>query len=301
MVTSRKIERWRHDPFRPLDFRWQDACRVVAGQSAEWADRNDPVVRMLVRYQRSLDQTIKVRIRREEKSQFAAVQAAQELAQGHDLYRGQVEALILAGATDDEVAKRCSLAPATIGAYEAVFFTVRHCLTAFAYLITRVVGHGPWRGFQDDELRQFLCWSALAGGLPLVDALVEVFHAACRPGDPPHLHVYFREDAPTPSGLQAFVAGAVVPPERGLDWAYIGWHVRLLEAGTNQCPAASIAAREDIVRELVEMARELLTGKPIPEPRRQSGCKVVRDGVQGCLREGANTIREPENGHLTYT
>ena len=285
-------QRWRYDPFRPLDFRWQDACRTVARQAAKWTDRNDPVVRMLVRYQRSLDPASKIRVGRVERNQFAAIKAAQELAQQNDLLRWQVEALILAGATDSVVAERCGLAPATIAAYETAFFSVRQSLGAWCYLITRAVGHGPSRGFQDDELRQFWCWSALAGGLPIIDALVDGFRAACRPGDPPSLHVYLRDDAPLPLELQAFVASAVLPPARPLDWTYFGWNLQLIEADALRCPAT---ARERVAKEMVKAARDLLAGKPLLVPN----CTATSDEGQDCVRDGTDEMMEHANVHRT--
>ena len=277
--SEQTVQRWRCDPFRPLDFRWQDASHVVTGRPTQWADRDDPVLKALIRHQRSLDPANTIRVSRQEREHFAAIRAAHELAQHDKPLRWQAEALILAGASDDEVAKRCVLEPAVVATYEAAFFAVREAAKAHLYLFQQTVGPAVQRGFRNDEVRQLWAWAGMAGGVLLVDELVAAHRSCHRPADQPRLDRYLCCEC-VPLELKACVASLVLPRSpSAFDTEYLDCDAKLLEAGTLQRPDAAISTRERVACDVVRLGQAVLAGKPVPKSRRNA-----RRGTTASLR-----------------
>ena len=202
---------WRWSPFRPLNRRAIDAARLAAGRLRKWSSAADPWVSQYADYLR-LAGTGGEQGTEPPGPEFAAIEAAHELAQLADPRRWQIEARLVGGQSDAEIAAICGLTPDVISWFEALHFSVRRSLRAWAYILKHCVGPGRWIGFRADELAQFWRWATLAAGPLLLDRLIDTFHAVRKPNEAPTLAVYLRQDAAVALDLQAFVASAVLPP-----------------------------------------------------------------------------------------
>ncbi len=105
----------------------------------------------------------------------------QVIAQAHALYqqdgltRWHLEARLLTHQPLHEVAACCSLSPATVEAYAALFFDVRDHLGARDWLHHRALPPGYWLdGFRRDDVRSLLRLAALRGGPLVLDRALRV-------------------------------------------------------------------------------------------------------------------------------
>jgi hypothetical protein len=93
------------------------------------------------------------------------------MQQGGDK-RSEAEARILAGQSDEEIAKRLSLSAESVFWFEAAFFQVRDRLASRDWVILKTIGPGIWVGSPD----VWSVWKAVAyfGGVAAMDSLITV-------------------------------------------------------------------------------------------------------------------------------
>ena len=198
------------DPSLPPHWRSLCARSLAEGEDTEWPS-DDPVVQECTQYVHAVaaakDDAELVAVR----NRWPALAAAHEIAQRDEPGRWELEARLLAGQSDEEIAAQCNIPAEVVNWHEALFCNVRPRLRARAYLLNHVVGAGAQRGFRDDEVGNFWAWVAMGGGPLVLDRFVETFHAAKRPDEPATLSNYLRQNAGVDVRLQAVVAGAVLP------------------------------------------------------------------------------------------
>jgi hypothetical protein len=125
--------------------------------------------------------------------------------------RWAIEAHILAGESDDEIAKKVGCEPDVITAYEAVFFNVREKLEQIEYISNVVMGEAVARGITE---RQYdLLWKLFGyrGGPHVLDAMVGKFSALSKPQRPEEVSQFFQEAAINAMRHKAAVAALTVP------------------------------------------------------------------------------------------
>jgi hypothetical protein len=158
-------------PFRPLDRRWQLAAyfhRHGRRRGRRWAD---PWVLRAWRYLRALRRAGAPELITPARRDPALV-AALALRSGAELFRRlAVEATLLAGMTDLEIAYRTGLPEEVIAAYEALFFDVRARLVATDHIVFLVVGPGLYDGSALDPAL-VIKHLAYFGGPLVADALL---------------------------------------------------------------------------------------------------------------------------------
>ena len=221
----------------------------------------------------------------------SAIGEAQALAHEDGPRRWEVEARLLAGQTDEEIAGHCNLPSQAVAQYEAIFFHVREIRRAIDYLLVHVIGDGPHRGFRDHEVRSFWAWTALAGGPVAVDLLIRTFHEVRKPDQPATLSVYLQPKAGIRLDLQAFVATMVLPPWAGAEQALRVLGLRLLEAQATVDPRRREFLRERSQKDTVRCAQAFLAGKPLPRLRHYSR-KPKEHGPGQKQRSKGSNVRE---------
>ncbi len=103
-----------------------------------------------------------------------------ELVAAHQLYQSQspsrweVEARILAGQADDEVALSTGHPPAVVAAFERFFFNVRDRLAATDCILINVIGHDPLQGFEEADLRGLWQYFGFMAGPKMLELVMAV-------------------------------------------------------------------------------------------------------------------------------
>jgi hypothetical protein len=90
--------------------------------------------------------------------------SAHQLYQSETPSRWEVEARLLAGQTDNEIALSTGLPPAVVAAFERFFFDVRDRLAAGDYILFGVIGYDVVGGFREGDLRTLWAYFAYSAG-----------------------------------------------------------------------------------------------------------------------------------------
>ncbi len=104
-----------------------------------------------------------------EDGQYEVIAAAHELFVNNQPMRSQVEALLLAGASDAEVAERCWCDDRVAHVYHDLFFDVRGGLHRPSWICAAVFGSAAHRGAHQKDLHGMLLRIAWFGGLTILE------------------------------------------------------------------------------------------------------------------------------------
>jgi hypothetical protein len=85
-----------------------------------------------------------------------------------------VESYLLTELPLEEVGRRCSLPPATVDAYTHLFFACRENPGASDWLMTRVVGGGPWNSFAGGRLDVLWRYAGFAAGHRALEVVIAI-------------------------------------------------------------------------------------------------------------------------------
>jgi hypothetical protein len=85
-----------------------------------------------------------------------------------------VESYLLTELPLAEVARRCCLPPATVDAFESLFFACREHLAASDWILTQAVGAGPWNTFAGGHTGAVWKYMAYAAGPNVLEVVVAV-------------------------------------------------------------------------------------------------------------------------------
>jgi hypothetical protein len=254
MLTAEQAARF--DPFCPPDWRWLRALRLAKKASHRLKGVNDPAIPPAVAF-----------LVARKKSRRKAAPVNEDLEKTLALYQDdsplqwEIRARLVAGQSDEEIASRCRLQPSVIGWYASLFYDVRPRLKAMDWLVHFVTGFGRSAGFRNDEVGPFWAFNALARGPVAVDYLVDMFHQARRPGQPPTLAVYLGDGVPL--DLQGVIALFLLPLEAQ---AWVDeFNRRRMEAEAVGDPVLLKVTKEVNCRDAIGLAKLVLEGKPLPE------------------------------------
>jgi hypothetical protein len=235
--------RYRPDcPLAPPDWRWHRAGLLLEGRVRRRRRLDDAAVRRALAFRRR-----SATGPRRRPAADPALAAAAGLWAGGGRRRALLEAWLLSGLADADVAARCGLAPAAVAAYEATFFDVRGGLDDPAWARFVAGGVDPSGVVRDPDT--FLKDVAyLFGPHGLEAALAE--EAATSPGGSPA----------GPFGLLERVMRTPVGAEGPLRW------LAALEAATLARRARAEAAAGPVVAPLAvavgAVVRALLAASP---------------------------------------
>jgi len=281
------------DPFLPVDWRARDAESVIAGEGTEWAHADDPYVAGYAAYLRSLAAG-DVEPVPAAASQWSAIRTAHEIAQRDNPRRWEIQARLLAKQSDAEIAVRCSLSPDVISYYETFFFNVRPRLRAWVWVCDEVIGPGLQNGFADHEAGPLWMAFAYHGGPLVLDALLDAFHVAWRPGEPATLSVYLRPNVGITPQIQAAVAAAILPRFGPSAEAWLELRLLLWDADEAGDEDRRALLRERARAYLVGCTGAHLAGKPLPRARRRLRASEDRRATEAHGARARGTSREAE-------
>jgi hypothetical protein len=171
---------------RPLDWRWQRAGELLASR-ARRRRRDDGWVARARRFRAAL-----ARARGDDRDPRVAradpaLLGARRLARVDRRRRWVLEARLLAGQSDAEVAARMGLGADAVAAYEAVFYAVRDGLGATDWVHLVVIGLGLYDGFDSADEETALKLYGYHLGPLVLDALLENVFTGGRPVADPRL------------------------------------------------------------------------------------------------------------------
>lgn len=259
-VRARDTQWLQFDPFAGPAWRWCMAERIAAGEMPYHRGLDDALRAAVLFRRRERGDTSPGRRRRQGPSD-AAIGEALELHTAGGLAEWELRARLLSGQDDQQIAERCGLTPETVGWYFKLFFDVRDKLQAPGYIMSHVIGYGPWSGFPNDQVGRFWGWMGWAGGPQVLDVLIDTFHAVRRPRETPTLGIYLRRGVDLP--CQCLVGATVLPRYGAAGVALTPLMLGLVEARASHDPAKADRHLERVQRGLVRLARQHLAGKPI--------------------------------------
>lgn len=291
-TSTRNLKLWQIDPYCPVDWRAKDAAFLAAGQATHWWRENDSDVTEFAKYLRATAAAKIDQNRAATSPQWSAIRSAHEISCHGDPGRWRLEAELLTGRSNEEIADHCGLSSSTVAWYERLFFSVRDHIRANAYIIFEVIGRGHWTGFENHELDRL--WKAFAyfGGGVVLDSLVNAFLGAWRPGQPATLAIYFQEGCQAPLEMQAAIAVHAIPVNEETDRAFTQLHAQLQEIEKTMPSSEAMAAMNELKRETIRLWRVGPLAMRYAQQRLagQGDCTTGPAGVdQRLLREQAAT------------
>jgi hypothetical protein len=157
-----------HDPFRPPHLRWLRAEYLV-GHGRDPITEDDEATRLALVYLRQLQRTNEGDHAFHDGGLAAVAEAHHLFVVDQPLKRAEVQARILAGDEDAEIASRCGLSPGVVRVYHDLFFNVRKSLNCAAYVYGVVVGRKAHHGCTEDDREVLLMLHGYELGGPAVD------------------------------------------------------------------------------------------------------------------------------------
>lgn len=223
-----------YNPFMTPRWRWNRAEELVADGQSPPPDE-DAAVLKAVEFLRGLKTAGRQRSSVTWSREFRAIQNARELFRGDVVRRWEVEARLLSGQSDNEIASRLRIAPHEVDLYERLFFDVRESLRAHDWIFGKAIGW-PRPGQSDQELGRL--WKSVGyfGGPSVLDWMIVLFRHVWKPGSPATVDVYLGAKVRLPLEVQAFVAGYGLPDSPSHDGAACVLHamIQALERGPNE-------------------------------------------------------------------
>lgn len=125
--------------------------------------------------------------------------------------RWGIEARVVAGESDEEIAAKLGTAPEVVTAYVNVFFDIREKLHNVDYMLNVVMADAVVRGLQE---RQYdLLWKLMGyhGGPHALDAAISKFIPIARPSTKDDVSGFFHDFAINSMKYKSAVAAATVP------------------------------------------------------------------------------------------
>jgi hypothetical protein len=147
--------------------------------------------------------------------------------------RWAIEARILSGDTDKQIADRMGVDEEIISIYEAVFFNVREMLGNRDYIVNVVMSDAVTRGLTE---RQYdLLWKLFGyhGGSHVLDAVISKFSPIERPVHASNVGAFFQEFAVNTVKHKAAIATLTIPINTHTQIALIESFVKYVEIEKN--------------------------------------------------------------------
>lgn len=160
----------RIDPFRPAAFRWSRAHRLFVLGNVLDPRRDDPLTALVFDYLRTIGDT--------NHPPKCPAPRFRLLHRAHGMYtengepRWELEARLLAGQSDREIASRTGLSRGLVALFHDVFCTCRDRLRASDCVLFMFIGRGPIDGFAPGDLGGVWKWTGYFGGPHALDGVI---------------------------------------------------------------------------------------------------------------------------------
>jgi len=211
------LQAFRDNPRRAPNWRWLRAVQVDTGGLRPSKAIDGPTGFAWIRRASRLKRRHAL-VANKPNELYALVRTDKELFWAHSIWaddkaptRWAIEARILAGETDAEIAQKLGCEPEVVAAYEAVFFDVREKLPHQEYIVNVVMAEAVTRGLTE---RQYdLLWKMFGykGGPHVLDAMISKFTEIKRPEKADDVSSFFQESAINSMRHKAAVAAFTVP------------------------------------------------------------------------------------------
>lgn len=192
---------FRDNPCRAPHWRWLRATQIDAGGKRASRKRDGAAgfvwIRRALRLKRHFEQASN-----RPEAIYALHERDPELFWAHSMWidekaptRWAIEARVLAGETNEQIAKLLGTDPGVIDAYVNVFFDVREKMSHTSYVVNVIMADAVKRGLQE---RQYdLLWKLLGfhGGTLALDAAINKFTPINKPEKPEQVSGFFQDFA----------------------------------------------------------------------------------------------------------
>jgi hypothetical protein len=229
----------RDNPRRAPHWRWLRAVQIDGGgpRASRSADGEEGFtwVRRAVRLKRHFEQA-----GNRHDALYALMHRDRELFWAHSMWaderaptRWGIEARVLAGETDAEIADKLGTDAGIINAYVNVFFDVREKIRHVDYIVNVVMADAVTRGLQE---RQYdLLWKMLGyhGGTHVLNAVINKFTRTDRPNSPDNVAGFFQDFAINTMKYKAAVAAVTVQANTHTQLPLIDSFVKYVEIEKN--------------------------------------------------------------------
>ena len=169
--------------------------------------------------------------------------------------RWAIEARILAGESNDEIAGKLGTKADVIDVYANTFFDVRSKLQNMDYVLTVVLADAVTRGLQ--ERHYDLLWKMLGycGGAHVLDATISRFTKMVKPDSPEQVSTFFQEFAVNTMKYKAALSAMTVPVNTHTQLPLIDSFVKYVEI--ERTTENAVKAQSSIVDNIGEMLKSL--------------------------------------------
>jgi hypothetical protein len=229
----------RDNPRRAPHWRWLRAMQIDGGgpRASRAADGEEGFtwVRRAVRLKRHFEQA-----GNRHDALYALMHRDRELFWAHSMWaderaptRWGIEARVLAGETDAEIADKVGTDAGIINAYVNVFFDVREKMRHVDYIVNVVMADAVTRGLQ--ERHYDLLWKMLGyhGGTHVLNAVINKFTRTDRPDNPDNVAGFFQDFAINTMKYKAAVAAVTVQANTHTQLPLIDSFVKYVEIEKN--------------------------------------------------------------------
>lgn len=190
-----------NSPFRPVDWRWLKARRLLADDKKPNRKYDDTYVVMAYRFQKELFGI------ENEWDQLNVLERFPDLYDAFQVYNGEtsltdssisdsairsdIEARLLAkDSTNEAISDRTFIKLDSIDIYEKVFFNVRDRLNNRSWLMNHVIGANIHKSINDTDIDLLWKLFAINGGMRVLDDMVDVLSELITPEE--SLTKYYR-------------------------------------------------------------------------------------------------------------
>lgn len=195
------IQAVRSAPRRAPHWRWLRAVQIDSGGKRASSKLDGPDgfawIRRAVRLKRHFD-----RAGNRPEALYALIERDADLFWAHSMWieekaptRWAIEARVLAGESDEQIADKLGTEPSVINAYVNTFFDVREKMRHMDYIVNVVMADAVSRGLQ--ERHYDLLWKLLGfhGGSLVLNAVINKFTPVNRPEKPENVSGFFQDFA----------------------------------------------------------------------------------------------------------
>lgn len=255
------LEECYTSPQRSPHWRWLRAVQIDAGgrRASRKLDGEEGFqwVRRIVRFKRHFD-----RAAGRAEALYALMERDPNLFWAHSIWtqdkaplRWAIEARVLAGQSDEEIAHRAATSPDIVGTYVNTFFDIRGVLDRDDYVLNVILAQAVARGVSE---RQYdLLWKLLAyrGGKHVLDATINRFAKTEKPDNDNAVSGFFQEFAINTMKYKAAIAALTVQANQQNQMPLIDSFVKYVEIEKNS--ENSGKAQTTIVQNIGEMLTAL--------------------------------------------
>jgi hypothetical protein len=271
-------------------WRWARACEIDAGGQKTTRQLDGPEgftwIRRALRTKRHIE-----RAAGRQDALYAAMLRDREMFWAHAIWaedknqtRWALEARVLAGESDEEIAEKLGSEPGIVNAFINVFFDVRPKLRHLDYVQTVIMGEAVTRGVQERHYDLLWKMMGLQGGPHVLDAVISRGPAVAKPTSADEVGTFLQDFAISTMKYKAALASVTIPINTHTQLPLIEAFVKYVEIERNSDNA--MKAQTSIVDNIGMM----LTNLPF-----KIGTKLDSEGAKMLpFDNGATELRSTE-------